>query len=306
MPLSDERKAAWNFVHGIYRNPPVSEQNKKIAWNRIHKVYGGLPLISPMSKAHAPQKEEIPEREVDMGVKPISATAPPAGVSRLDPIEAIHRLVEKRIDRELEGQTVLQGDLSSGRLRYLVDHIIGDNDAITKARQKLTTKHGIVPGSGIDEHAEAYWIKKVKEMMAQQEPAPKKVAPKVKAQEVVVHPEVKAETAIVRPEVQTQFDKISESMVKLTKKEKTGKTSDQMDKLRKKLDELSYQETRAKYPGVWENWGDIQKTEKGRKQKEEWARYNTEYLEKMRDDYKSRNPKKYQQVVDWVQASYFR
>ena len=81
MPLSDDKKAAWNFVHGIYRNPPVSEQNKKIAWNQIHKVYGGLPLISPMSKAHAPQKEEIPEREVDMGVKPISASVPPAGVS---------------------------------------------------------------------------------------------------------------------------------------------------------------------------------------------------------------------------------
>ena len=84
MPQSERQKAAWNIVHGIYRNPPVSAENKKRAWDTLRAAYSKNPILNPMtkdSKTRTLMREEIPEREEDMTVKPISATAPPAGVS---------------------------------------------------------------------------------------------------------------------------------------------------------------------------------------------------------------------------------
>lgn len=115
------------------------------------------------SEESAPKK-----RRILLKKKPKAEEAPKAEAL----FKAIYSLVEKRIDRELEGEKVSKSDLSSEKIRYLKQHIIGDNDAITKATQDLTTKHNIVPGSEIDEYAEAYWRKKVNEMM-EKTPAPK-------------------------------------------------------------------------------------------------------------------------------------
>ena len=158
-------------THDDYKGP----RNKDGTPKKSTKAWGmyvrdrDRPKPEMMKAKHEAQKEDIPEREGE-GPKEVKAKA--EDTSKL--FEAIYRLVEKRIDRELDGEKISKSDLSSDKIRYLINHIIGDNDAITKATQDLTTKHNIVPGSKIDEYAEAYWRKRVKEMMEKQAPEPKK------------------------------------------------------------------------------------------------------------------------------------
>lgn len=76
MPLTEEKKKAWNFVRGIYTAPVISEPLKKKAWDRVHRAYGGAPIIKD-GKTLSLMSEAIPEREVDMGVKEVKAKETP-------------------------------------------------------------------------------------------------------------------------------------------------------------------------------------------------------------------------------------
>jgi len=104
---------------------------------------------------------------------------------------------------------------------------------------------------------------------------------------------------VVRPEVQAKSDKIYNLMFKLAKKDKTRDNVGEMEKLEKKIMDLSTEETRSQFPGVWENWYDLGKSDTGRVQKTEWSRYNMEHERKIRDDWDSRHPEESKRLKMW-------
>lgn len=234
MPQSERQKAAWNIVHGIYRNPPVSAADKKRAWNTIHAAYSNTPILNPMTKGSKTitlMREEIPDREEDMSVKPISATAPPPGVSPI---------------------------VGAGRTY---------KDAISDL-----VKEGLAPPKKEEERYPEL----------------------VKAKE-----ERDKRGVVVSPKVQAKSDKIYNLMFKLAKKYKTRDNVGEMEKLQKKIMDLSTEETRTQFPGVWENWYDLGRSDAGNNQKKEWSRYNMEHERKIQDDWESRHPEESKRLKMW-------
>ena len=138
------------------KKPSYIKAEKKVAEEEAKKVKALVGLRKVESETKARNTKKATESKTKAGEMAL---------------EKIYKMVEKVIDARIadEGK-ILKSDLDAEKIRYLKNHIIGDNDAITKATRELTTKHDIVPGSEIDNHAEAYWRKEVNKRLKAEPP----------------------------------------------------------------------------------------------------------------------------------------